>query len=164
MSKTPISSSILLLIFSLFAAHQAMAQGTLRVGAARVDITPQSDPANPPTGKYAHEKLCARAIVLDTGATRAALIGVDLGGLSEVIWQAASKQIATELKCPIENIIMSATHTHSGWGPGGFRALTDTNAPPPPIIGQVVDAVRQAKAKLQPARVGFGGGRSYVKR
>ena len=55
MSKTPISSSILLLIFSLFAAHQAMAQGTLRVGAARVDITPQSDPANPPTGKYAHE-------------------------------------------------------------------------------------------------------------
>jgi neutral ceramidase len=162
MSKTPISSSILLLIFSLFAAHQAMAQGTLRVGAARVDITPQSDPANPPTGKYAHEKLCARAIVLDTGATRAALIGVDLGGLSEVIWQAASKQIATELKCPIENIIMSATHTHSGWGPGGFRALTDTNAPPPPIIGQVVDAVRQAKAKLQPARVGFGGGRSYV--
>lgn len=162
MSKRPISPSILLLIFSLLMGHQAIAQGTLRVGAARLDITPPSDPANPPTGKYEHEKLYARAIVLDTGATRAALIGVDLGGLSETIWQAASKQIASELKCPIENIIMSATHTHSGWGPGGFRGLTDANAPPPPIIGQMVDAVRQAKAKLQPARVGFGMGNSYL--
>jgi hypothetical protein len=159
MRKTSFSPSILLLICSLFAAHQVIAQGTLRVGAARVDITPPSDAANPPSGKYAHEKLYARAIVLDTGATRAALIGVDLGGLSDAIWQTAAKQIATELKCPIENIIMSATHTHSGGGPGGFRALADPNAP---IIGQMVDAVRQAKAKLQPARVGFGSGRSYL--
>jgi len=162
MSKTPISPSIFLLIVSLFVAHQSMAQGTLRVGAARVDITPPSNAANLAAGKYAHEKLYVRAIVLDTGATRAALIGADQGGLSEVIWQAASKQIATELKCPVENILMSATHTHSGWGPGGFRALTDSNAPPPPIIGQMVDAVRQATAKLQPARVGFGSGRSYL--
>jgi len=159
MRKMPVSAFILLLIFSLFVGHQAIAQGTLRVGAARVDITPPSDAANPATGKYAHEKLYARAIVLDTGATRAALIGVDLGGLSDAIWQAASKQIAAELKCPIENILMSATHTHSGGGPGGFRALADPNAP---IIGQMVDAVRQAKAKLQPARVGFGSGRSYL--
>lgn len=162
MKQTLVSSSILLLVFSLLGTHPAVAQGTLSVGAARLDITPASDPANPPSGKYAHEKLYVRAIVLDTGTTRAALIGADQGGLSEAIWLAASKQIATELKCPIENILMSATHTHSGWGPGGFSALTNTNAPPPPIIGQIVDAVRQAKAKLQPARVGFGTGRSYL--
>lgn len=132
------------------------------MGAARVDITAPSDAANPAAGKYAHEKLYVRAIVLDTGTTRAALIGADQGGLSEAIWQAASTQIAAELKCPIQNILMSTTHTHSGWGPGGFRALADSNAPPPPIIGQMVDAVRQAKAKLQPARVGFGSGRSYL--
>ncbi|MGA8442113.1 MAG: neutral/alkaline non-lysosomal ceramidase N-terminal domain-containing protein [Candidatus Sulfotelmatobacter sp.] len=162
MRKTLISCSVLLFAFSLFAAPPATAQGTLRVGAARLDITPASDPANPPSGKYSHEKLYVRAIVLDTGATRAALIGADQGGLSEAIWQAASKQIATELKCPIENILMSATHTHSGWGPGGLRALTDANAPPPPIIGQIVDAVRQAEAKLQPARIGFGTGKSYL--
>ncbi|MGA8505864.1 MAG: neutral/alkaline non-lysosomal ceramidase N-terminal domain-containing protein [Candidatus Sulfotelmatobacter sp.] len=162
MRKTLISCSVLLFAFSLFAAPPATAQGTLRVGAARLDITPASDPANPPSGKYSHEKLYVRAIVLDTGATRAALIGADQGGLSEAIWQAASKQIATELKCPIENILMSATHTHSGWGPGGLRALTDANAPPPPIIGQIVDAVRQAEPKLQPARIGFGTGKSYL--
>jgi neutral ceramidase len=142
------------------------AQATLRVGAARVDITPPADPANPPSGRYAHEKLYVRAIVLDNGSARAALIGADQGGLGDAVWQAASKQIAAELNCPVENIVMSATHTHSGWGPGGFpgmrRLRPDPNAPPPPIVGQILDAVRQAKANLQPARVGFGTGKSYL--
>ncbi|MGA8101725.1 MAG: neutral/alkaline non-lysosomal ceramidase N-terminal domain-containing protein [Candidatus Acidiferrales bacterium] len=166
MSKSRILPFIIFVILSLLEGHAAFAQSNLRVGAARVDITPPSDPANPPSGKYAHEKLYVRAIVLDNGSARAALIGADQGGLSEEIWQAASKQIAAELNCPIENIVMSATHTHSGWGPGGFpgmRALRpDPNAPPPPIVGQIVDAVRQAKAKLQPGRVGFSTGNSYL--
>ncbi len=162
MSKSRIFRSRFLLVLCLCVAQHAIAQSQLRVGASRVDITPSPDSSNPPSGRYAHEKLYARAIVLDNGATRAALIGTDQGGLSEVIWQAASKEIAAELNCPVANIIMSATHTHSAWGPGGFRALTDSSAPPPPIIGQMVDAVRQAKAKLQPARVGFGTGKSYL--
>jgi hypothetical protein len=166
MSKSRILPFLVLIILALFAGHRALAQGNLRAGAARVDITPPSDPANPPSGKYAHEKLYVRAIVLDNGSARAALIAADQGGLSEVIWQTASKQIAAELNCPIENIVMSATHTHSGWGPGGFpgiRGLSqDPNPPPPPIIGEILDAVRQAKAKLQPARVGFGTGNSYL--
>ena len=156
------SCFIFLIVVSLFCEPHLRAQGTLRVGAARIDITPASDPANPPSGKYAHEKLYLRAIVLDSGAGRAALIGADQGGFSDAIWNSASKQIAAELQCPVANIIMSATHTHSGWGPGGYRALTDPNAPPPPVVGQMVDAIRQAKAKLQPARVGFGTGRSYL--
>src|SRR5215467_11391148 len=161
-------SLTLLVVSPLFVAPQAGAQATLRVGAARLDITPPSDPSNPPSGKYEHEKLYVRAIVLDNGAARAALIGADQGGLSEQIWELASKQIAAELNCPVENIVMSATHTHSGWGSGGFPGMRglrpDPNAPnpPPPIVGQIVDAVRQAKAKLQPARVGFGSGKSYL--
>ena len=166
MSNRRILSSVMLIILTVFGEHELFAESKLRVGAARVDITPASDTANPPSGKYAHEKLYARAIVLDNGTTRAVLIGADQGGLSEEIWQAASKQIAAELTCPIENIVMSATHTHSGWGPGGFPGVRglqpDPNAPPPPIVGQIIDAVRQAKANLQPASVGFGTGSSYL--
>lgn len=162
MGKSRIFTLVLLFGTSLFVGQQAGAQASLRVGAARVDITPPSDPGNPPSGKYAHERLYVRAIVLDNGSTRAALIGADQGGLSEVIWKTASKQISADLDCPIENIVMSATHTHSAWGPGGFRAMAEPNAPPPPIVGQIVDAVRQAKAKLQPALVGFGTGNSYL--
>ncbi len=153
------------------AASQMAAQGTLRVGAARVDITGPADPASPPTGKYEHERLYVRAIVLDNGTARAALIGADQGGLGEAAWTAGSKQIAAELNCPIQNVVMSATHTHSGgmpnFGPGrggprGGGPGADANQPPPPIVAQMLDAVRQAKAKLQPARVGFGKGFSYL--
>jgi neutral ceramidase len=166
MSKSWFFSSIALVLLTLFEGNVAFAQDNLRVGAARLDITPPSDPATPPSGKYEHEKLYVRAIVLDNGSGRAALIGADQGGLSEGIWEAASKQISTELSCPIENVLMSATHTHSGWGPGGFPGMRglkpDPSAPLPPIVGQILEAVRKAKAKLQPARVGFGTGRSYL--
>jgi neutral ceramidase len=145
---------------------QTMAQGSLQAGAARVDITPPADPANPPSGKYEHEKLYVRAIVLDNGSARAALIAGDQGGFSDEIWNAASKQVAADLNCPVANILLSATHTHSGWGPGGFpgmRALqSEGKTQTPPIVGQIVEAVRQAKANLQPARVGFGTGKSYL--
>ena len=92
-----------------------------------------------------------RAIVLDNGSTRAALIGADQAGLPEIVWTTASKQIAKELDCPIPNIIMSATHTHSGWGsvsPGPGMFHPDPNPPPPPIVDQILDAVKQAKATL----------------
>ena len=153
----------------LLAAPPHAAAQSLRVGAARVDITPPADPANPPSGKYAHEKLYLRAIVLDNGTTRAALIGADQGMLFDNVWTAASKQIAAELNCPVANILISVTHTHSAFGPGDqpFRRFgqaggpppePDPNAPPPPIVGKIVDAVKQAQAQLQPARVGFGSG------
>ena len=166
MTKARIPLFVVFIMLSQFGGHEAFAQGNLRVGAARVDITPASDPANPPSGKYAHESLYVRAIVLDNGSARAALIGADQAGLPEAVWGAASKQIAAELNCPVENVLMSATHTHSGWGAGGFPGMRglrpDPNAPLPPLVGQILDTVRQAKAKLQPARVGFGSGSSYL--
>jgi hypothetical protein len=176
MTKTRLFLLPTLLTLSLWCGASAAAQGTLRVGAARVDITPPADPANPPSGKYAHERLYLRAIVLDNGATHAALIGADQGMLSESIWAAASKQIAAELNCSVENIVMSATHSHSTWGPGpgpapwrgqpgppgGGRTPGAADQPPPPIVAQMVGAVRQAKANLQPARAGFGTGFCYL--
>jgi hypothetical protein len=166
MGKRRTLGLLVVLMCSLCWTAVISAQGTLRVGAARVDITPSADPAHPPSGKYAHEKLYVRAIVLDNGSTRAALIAADQGMLSEQIWQAASKQLAVELNCPVENIVISATHTHSGWGPGGFPGMgglgRNPNEPPSPIVGQILDAARQAKKNLQPARVGFGTGKSYL--
>src|SRR5260370_19646900 len=166
MSKRRALELLAVLVCSLCWGSAISAQGTLRVGAERVDITPPADPAPRPSGKYAHESLYVRAVVLDNGSARAALVGADQGGVFEAVWQAASKQIAAELNCPVENIVISATHTHSGWGPGGFPGMRglrpDPNAPPPPLVGQILDAVRQAKANLQPARVGFGTGRSYL--
>jgi neutral ceramidase len=143
---------------------RAAERGSLRTGAARVDITPPASPEYPPSGKYAHERLYIRAIVLDNGATRAALIGADQGGFGDDVWSTASKQIAEELKCPVENVIMSATHSHSAGpaGPPGAGAARPPQQVSGPTVAAILDAVRQAKAKLEPARVGFGTGLSYL--
>lgn len=159
-------------------------QAELRVGAARVDITPAPQAGDdPPTGKYEHEHLYVRAIVIDNGSTKAALIGADQGGMPEPVWALASKKIADELHCPVENIVMSATHTHSAGGfsrpPGGPRPAGAPTGPPqggPPgggpnaapspantaLANSILDAVRQAMQKLQPARVGYGAGLAYL--
>jgi neutral ceramidase len=134
---------------------------TLRAGAARVDITPAGDPAFPASGRYAHERLYARAIVLDNGATRVALVGLDLGGIDEDIWAKASQQVASELRCPPENVVLTTTHSHSavpsGPPPAGYPRTS-----PEKTIAAVVDAVSQAKAHLAPALAGFGTGASYL--
>ena len=138
--------------------------GALRAGAARVDITPPVNPEYPPSGKYTHERLYIRAIVLDNGVTRAALIGADQAGLSEELWATASRQIAEELKCPVANVLMSATHSHSAV-PAGPPAAGPGRPPQQnagPMVSAMMDAVRQAKARLEPARVGFGTGFSFL--
>ncbi len=150
----------LLLCSSAFGA--AADRGRLRAGAARVDITPPVNPEYPPSGKYEHEHLYVRAIVLDNGLTRAALLNADLGNMPEDVWANASKQIGEELKCPVENIIMSATHTHSGVPAGPPPPGPPVTQPSAPLVAAMLNAVSQAKAKLQPALVSFGTGASYL--
>jgi neutral ceramidase len=140
--------SVLLLFLSAVAVA---ADSGLRAGAAKVDYTPPTGASQ--LGKYEHERLYVRAIVLESGTTRAALISLE-GSQNE--WSSTSKQVAAELNCPVANIIMSSTHTHSGASAGG---AANPNAPP---SQPVLEAVKQAKSKLQPARVGFGTGTLYL--
>src|SRR5215831_1373010 len=99
------------------------AAGTLRAGAAKVDITPPLEPMSNGWPETLRDHLYVRAIVLDNGTTRAALINADQGGLGDPVWNDASKRIAAELNCPVENVLMSAIHTHSDGG-GFSRTMT----------------------------------------
>ncbi|MCX6628326.1 MAG: neutral/alkaline non-lysosomal ceramidase N-terminal domain-containing protein, partial [Candidatus Solibacter sp.] len=143
--------------------------GNLRAGAAKVDISPTKD-MFPLTGGQVygslHDPLFARALVLDNGSAKVALVSVDTTGIpygDEVI-----KAVTDELKIPAENLILNATHDHnaplSGGGRGG--APIAANAAKPPyfeiMTKGIVEAARQANASLQPARVGFGTGKAYV--
>jgi len=111
---------------------------------------------------YEHEHLYVRSIVLDNGVTRAALLNADLGNMPEEVWANARKQIAEELKCPVENIIMSAIHTHSGVPAGPPASAAPAMPPAATVVSAMLDAVRQAQAKLQLAQVAFGTGFSYL--
>ena len=129
-------------------AQSADAAPVLRVGAARVDVTPAQLPRN-----YLGvlDRLYARAIVMDSGAATAALISVDAGAVSDATWQAVTKQLEAELRIPPTNVLLTATHTHSA---GGGQSAE--------YVGRIVAAVRQAWQALAPARVGYGTGTSYI--
>jgi hypothetical protein len=153
-------------------AMPAADKGRLRVGAARVDITPPADAALPMSG-YAnrthgfegiHDHIYARAIVLSDGAATAALVSWELIGVPNPAWADVSARIAKECGIPVDHLLLAAVHDHSAPSPAGIYG----NASPKSaeyterLKQATVEAVRQAKAKLQPARVGYGAGRAYV--
>jgi hypothetical protein len=129
------------------------AQGTsgpLQVGAARVDVTPSADQL-PEDSRGVLDRLYARAIVLDNGVARAALITVDAGALPTAIWQSVTERLERELGVPTQNVLLTATHTHSA---GARRG--------PEYADQIVESVRRASQRMVPARVGYGAGVSYI--
>jgi neutral ceramidase len=139
------------IVITLGMSVEAYAQNAaLRVGAAKVDVTPA--PADLPKnydGILDH--IYSRAIVIDNGTASAALISVDAGGVPDPIWQAVSKQLEADLGILAKNVLLSATHSHSV-----------PNQPPGPYIQKIVESVRLAKQRLAPARIGYGTGVSYI--
>ena len=122
----------------------------LRVGAAKVDITP-SPGELPKNSVGVLDRLYARAIVIESGSSTAALITVDAGGVPTPLWEAVTKQIESELKIPVANVLLTATHTHSAGGPRG-----------PDYAQKIVESVRMASQRRTPARLGYGTGVSYI--
>ena len=84
---------------TLAISNAALAQTTLRAGAAKVDITPSAGEL-PKNNLGILDRLYARAIVLENGTTSAALITVDAGAIPDALWQTVSGQIEKELGIP----------------------------------------------------------------
>jgi neutral ceramidase len=122
----------------------------IRVGAAKVDVTPSAK-ALPPSYEGILDHLYSRAIVVDDGVSAAALISVDAGGIPNPIWNEVAERLERDLGIPPANVLLTATHTHSA---------------PRQDLGQytdkIVESVRLAKQRAVPARVGYGTGVSYI--
>lgn len=147
-------------------------KGSLRAGAARVDITPPKDAALPMRGYAArtqghqgiHDNLHVRAVVVDDGTSQGAIIACDLIGFSHDFWEEMSQRLARETEIPREQILLAGVHTH---GAPSLRAVTDDpgqqrTAYLARVKDSIVEAVRQAKSNLRPARAGAGTGRANV--
>ena len=164
---------------------EAAQAAPLRAGVGKADITPR-------TGYYLggwtrqdrvaqgqHTRLWARALVLQRGDRKVALVALDLfmvpGGLVKHVGDALSARGFSE-----SNLLVSASHTHSG--PGGYAnfktfntaapglaTVTDPlsfyrllDAPPADpqlysfLVRQVTAAVRRADGDRAPAQAGWG--------
>jgi len=149
-------SAVLPIVFGLAMSSPGEAQTSrgaalpLRVGAAKVDVTPSLSEL-PKNGFGVLDHLYARAIVLDNGAATAVLVTVDAGGIPDPLWQTVSQQIEKDLGIPAAHVLLTATHTHSAGGQRG-----------PDYAQKIVEAVRLAKQRLAPGRVGYATGESYI--
>jgi neutral ceramidase len=157
----------LFLVAPLGAVCQTVPAGTFRVGAAKVDITPAQNEL-PKSYLGILDQVYSRAIVVDNGHTSAALVSLDTGGVSGDLCKAVGERIEKELGIPAVNVLFTATHSHSV--PGVFPMFVRPGASPDNAAmsrvaayeNKVFESVKMAKDKLQPARISYGTGVSYI--
>ena len=169
--------SILALCVAAQAAEVAI---TLRVGAARADITPEPAVLNWVNGKpYGSilDPLNVHALVLDDGRSKAVLLRWDLVDVSESARDEVRNAIGKALRMPPENIFVHASHTHSApWAPvygdnhrgterdtwWALRYMPAQNAFPPfrrwmeRLLAGSVEAAQRAAGAARPATVAIG--------
>jgi hypothetical protein len=131
-------------------AVPASAKGGFRVGAAKVDVTPDASSLSPQFLGVL-DPLLVRAIVIESDGRRAALVTVDAGALGDGTWDYVSGRAEREFGIPAAQLLLTATHTHSAPF-ARDRAFDD----------RIVEAISRALAVLQPARMAWGTGVSYI--
>ncbi len=133
----------------------------LRAGAAAVDITPHRFPVivngyfRERTASVAHDRLKSRALVLDDGNTRIAIVVVDSLMLPRALLDRVKEAASAQSGTPTSRILIAATHTHSA--PSAMACLGSREDPryvrflEPRIVASIVEASR----RLEPARLGW---------
>jgi neutral ceramidase len=148
-----------------------MRTSQLFAGAARVDITPQDLAGltnlwrRPFEG--VHDRIYLRALVVDNGINTAAIVASDLLEYGDT--QIVRDRVAQEVGIAADHIIITASHAHNtprvgSVSPGAtaYKGGPATLAYTKTIYDQIVAVVQQAKAAMQPARVGIGTGKADV--
>src|SRR3954471_17681485 len=90
----------------------AAVKGALKVGAARLEITPGAN-AIPRPYTSILDPIYARAIYLENGHDRAVLLNADIGAIATTMTEKVSSDISRDLNVPAANILISATHDHN---------------------------------------------------
>jgi hypothetical protein len=129
---------------------QSTERGTLKAGAAKVDITP-AEKELPKNSFGILDHVHARAIVITNGVTSAALVSVDVGGIPTPVYEAVSKRVGGEFGIPAGNLLITGTHTHSG-------PRIETNK----MTEYIYEAIKTAFGRMEPAKLSYGTGVSYI--
>ncbi|HZZ82260.1 MAG TPA: neutral/alkaline non-lysosomal ceramidase N-terminal domain-containing protein [Gemmataceae bacterium] len=135
-----------------------------RAGAATSNITPPiGSPIiggfNPFPSTHVHDELHARCLVLDDGKNKLVFVVCDLLGIDRVVSDEARAILQQDLGIPKENVLISATHTHSAASALGkdARILSDQMDDYQRFVARrIVDGVKHAHNLLRPAHVGIG--------
>lgn len=137
-----------------------------RAGAAVSNITPPLDEPivggwNSPPATHVHDELYARCLVLDDGRTQLVFVVCDSLGIAREVYDKAKRIINEKTGIPPENMMTSATHTHSSIsarGPSRLMQSGELSSYQQFLVTRIADGVRRAVNNLEPARIGWGSG------
>lgn len=136
-------------------------EAELRAGAAMADVTPIQFPVlvnggmTSRTAGKAVTKLHARAIVLDDGHERLALVVVDSCMMTRRLLDDAKHLAAQRTKIRPDRMLISATHTHTAPAAMGCLGTDEDAAYLPYLRDKLAEAIAQAESRLEPAEVGW---------
>ncbi len=136
----------------------------VEVGFGKADVTPDlarhavwmAGYGNNRRATGVHDTLWARAVVLREGASKLALVSVDLIGLQ----RPAVLEVRARLPGYL-HVLVASTHNHEGpdviglWGPSQLQSGVDT-AYVAFVVERIVAAVKAAEATLTPALAAYG--------
>jgi hypothetical protein len=131
------------------------AASNLRAGSAKVDITPSEVAGMTVVGHHrevtgVRDPLRAGVLVLDDGETRAAIVTLDTIGAWEEMVRAARERIEQTAGVPAANVMVAASHNHSGPG------YTENPAWGRTLVEKLGAAAKKAADELRPVTVGYG--------
>ena len=135
--------------------------GNLRAGVARADITPPVGvdlcgfSAREKPSQGVHDALEAKALVLDNGSKRIAILTADLIGLPRALVQELFARLEKTCGLAAGDVMVACSHTHSGPNTG---VLTDMGSASAEYIERLlaglVDAAAAACEDSRPAAIG----------
>lgn len=139
----------------------------IQAGWAKTNITPNHPTATAGYGARLGKKwsvvkdsIYVRSVVLDNGATRVALIGLDLLITPPTVVEQLKKRLP-EVGLRWENVFIGAIHSHNsagGWAPKLVGHLL-AGSYEPALVNQITDGVLKtlasAQQQLSPVQIGF---------
>lgn len=135
-----------------------------RAGAFAADITPLKFPVSSNgsmtdrMATLAHAPLHARCLVLDDGTTAIAFAVCDCCMIPRDLFDAAKDLASRKTGIPINRMLMSATHTHTGVTVAAIFQSEPDEEYRKFLIEQIAAGIEQARKNLAPAKVGWGSG------
>lgn len=150
--------SLLSILHFSIASCQNVPTKTFQAGAAQTDITPPKG-SKLLGGRQIHDTLHAKSLVLDDGDQKMIFVVADNQGIPAFVCDATRQKIHELTNIPISNILISATHTHTGIvaNPAPINlnkngGLTEYQSI---ISDKIVESVQKAINNLQPAQIGW---------
>jgi hypothetical protein len=136
-----------------------------RAGAFAIDVTPERLPISVNGGMQdrqataVHDRLHARCLVLDDGATRLALVVCDSCMIPRELLDEAKRLASKGSGIPADRMLIAATHTHTAPTVAGVFQSEPDKAYQRYLTRRIAEGVAKAVGNLRPARVGWGVGR-----